>query len=337
MKPAGNRRLATSRARSHKRAITKKLQLRRLLVPTDFSRESVKALRYALSLAAEFGAEVRLLHVVDPEGEPSPAIIRLPLVTQPETVVKMAEKLLRSQAAKFQIPISAETCVVRQGKPFKTIVATAPEGKADLIVLATRAYTGIKHLIHGSVAERVVQHSRCPVLIVRKREREFLRGNGRAPGEHEMISIKKILVPVDFSKCSLVGLKYAVLLAARFRAALRLFHAINPYAKKIGGERIPGETNSLMQAARTVARQQMERMTRSAILREISWEADIRVGSDVDGICAVASAADVDLVVLSTHGQSGLAHALIGSVAEHVVRYATCPLIVVPCKSRPSK
>ena len=216
--------------------MTRRPRLRRILVPIDFSRPSIKALRYALGLAAKFDAEVRLLHVVDPESAPAPAIIRLPLVTEPETVVKMAEKLLWSWAAKFQVPISAKTCTVRQGKVFKKIVATASEEKADLIVLATRAHTGLKHVIHRSVTERVIQHSRCPVLIVRSWEREFLRENSRRSGKDATISIKKVLVPVDFSECSLTGLKYAVLLAARFRAALRLFHAINPYAEKIGGE-----------------------------------------------------------------------------------------------------
>lgn len=330
MKSSVSRQVATPRAPSVKKGVTGRPRLRRILVPIDFSRPSIKALRYALGLAANFDAEVRFLHVVDPENAPAPAIIRLPLVTQPETVVKMAEKLLWSWATKFGIPISARTCSVRQGKVYKKIVATASEEKADLIVLATRAHAGLKHVLHGSITERVIQHSPCPVLIVRSREREFLREHNRRQGKYVTASIKRILAPVDFSECSLTGLKYAVLLAARFRAEITLFYAINPYPEKIGGERIPGETRSLIQVVRETAQRQMDRLTRSKVLHGIRPKTKIRVSSPVEGICSEASRNDVNLIVLSTHGRTGIGHALIGSVAEHVVRCAKCPLIIVP-------
>jgi universal stress protein A len=306
------------------------LQLRRILVPVDFSRQSVKALRYAASLAAKFRAELRLLHVVDSEQEPSPAIIRMPMVTQPETMARIAQKILRSWAAKFQIPISAKTCSVEQGKTFKKIVATASEARADLIVLATHGYTGLQHVIHGSTAERVVQQAKSPVLIVRKREQEFLEPNSDGPDKRETISIKKILVPVDFSTCCLTGVKYAALLAARFHATIHLFHAIHPYAETIGGERIPGETMSLMEAVQEVTRRQMDHLKRSAFLRGVSCEAEIKVCSETRG-------AGTDLVVLCTHGHGGFRHALVGNVVEQAVRRANRPLIIVPSRFRPNK
>jgi universal stress protein A len=334
---ATNRRPASSRARGAAHTSTKKLRLRRILVPIDFSRRSVKALRYAVSLAAKFHAEVRLLHVIDPGEEPSPAIIRMPLVTQPETIAQIAQKLLRSWAAKFQIPISAKTCSVQHGKTFKKIVDAASEARADLIVLATHGYTGLQHLIHGSTAERVVQHSRSPVLIVREREQEFLELGGRGAGKRETISIRRIFVPVDFSKSSLAAVKYAGLLAARFQARLTLFHAIHPYAETIGGELIPGETISLMAAVQKVTRKQMDRLTRSAFLRGVSWKAEIKVGSPVDEICSETRDGRDDLVVLAAGGDDGFRHMLLGSVAEQVVRCARRPLIMVPSRFRPSK
>jgi nucleotide-binding universal stress UspA family protein len=324
---------AGSKARRSKKA----LQLRRILVPVDFSRQSVKALRYALSLAAKFRAEVRLLHVIDPEQEPSPAIIRMPMVTEPETMAMIAEKILRSWAAKFQIPVSAKTCSVQQGRTFKKIVATASEARADLIVLATHGYSGFQHVIHGSTAERVVQHSKCPVLIVRKREREFLEPNARGLDKREKISIKKILAPVDFSTCCLTGVKYAALLAARFHATLRLFHAIHPYAETIGGERIPGETMSLMEAVNEVTRRQMDHLKRSAFLRGVSCEAEIKVASVLDELCSETRGNGIDLIVLSTHGHGGFRLALVGNVVEQAVRRANLPLIVVPSGFRPNK
>jgi nucleotide-binding universal stress UspA family protein len=330
-------RRSTSRTRRPAKGSKKRLELRRLLVPVDFSRQSVKAVRYALSLAAKFHAEVRLLHVVDPAQEPSPAIIQMPLVTQPETIAKIAEKLLRSWAAKFHLPVSAKTYSVQHGKTFRKIVETASKARVDLIVLATHGYTGLQRVIHGSTAERVVQHARAPVLIVRQREQEFLEPNGRGPDKRETISIRKILVPVDFSKASLTGVKYAALLAKRFHARLHLFHAIHPYAETIGGERIPGETISLMEAVQKITHRQMDRLTRSAILRGVSWEAEIKVCSAVEEICSESPAAGSDLIVLSNDGHDGFMHMLLGNVMQQVVRCARRPVIIVPGRFRPNR
>ncbi len=327
---------ASRRRRPSKSGSKKELRLRRILVPIDFSRQSNKALRYAVSLASKFGAEVRLLHVIDPAEEPSPAIIRLPLVTEAETIVKTAQKLLRNWAAKFRIPISRKTCSVGQGRIFKKIVTTASEMKADLIVLATHGYTGFKRVIHGNTAERVVQHSECPVLVVRTREREFL-DRGGDPTKRSAMSIKGILVPVDFSKCSLAGVKYAALLAARFDATLHLFHAIDPYAETIGGERIPGETMSLMEAVREVTRRQMGNVTRLSILAGVRWETEIRVGSPVGEICSATRGDTVQLLVLSAQGHGAARRAFVGGVARQVVRCAGCPLISVSGQFNPNK
>ena len=332
------RRRTPSRGRPSAGGSKRTVRLRRILVPVDFSRQSAKALRYAVSLAAKFDADARLVHVVDPEREPSPAIIRMPLVTRPETMAMIAKKLLQSWAAKFRIPspTSAKTCSVQQGDTVRQIVATALKARADLIVLATHGYTGLQHVIHGSTAERVVQHSKCPVLIVRKREREFLEPNGRGPDQRERISIKNIFAPVDFSKCSLAGVKYAALLALRFRATLHLFHAIHPYAETIGGERIPGETMSLMEAVQEVTRRQMDHLTRSAWLKGVVWKAKIEVGSMVGKICSDDRDDAMDLIVLCTHGHGGFRLAL-GNVVEQAVRRASRPLIVVPSRFRPNK
>ena len=342
MKTARRRRSkghAVSRRRGpEKKRSSKGLQLRRILVPIDFSRQSTKALRYALSLASKFDAEVRLLHVIDPGEEPSPAIIRMPLVTEPETMVRIAGKLLQSWAVRFRIPVSKDTCTVTRGRIFRKIVAAASEMKADLIVLATHGYTGFKRVIHGSTAERVVQHSRCPVLIVRAQEQEFLDRDGSDPAKRGVISIKKILVPVDFSNASRAGIRYAALLAARFGATLRLFHAIDPYAETIGGEPIPGETMSLMEAVYEVTSRQMDRLRQSAILAGIKCETEIRIGSPVGrDLLRDPGRGGFRSLLLSTHGYGGLRRALLGGVAKQVVRCARCPLITVPIRFKPNK
>jgi len=151
------------------------IKLKSILVPVDFSPPSQKALHYALSFAEQFGATLKLLYVVEPAVYPTelghvPAEIdRLYQNMHEGARVKLAA------LAEKQIPphIKAET-IVRVGQPHHAITQTAEELGADLIVIATHGYTGLKHAFLGSTSERVVRHAPCPVLTVREREHDFV-------------------------------------------------------------------------------------------------------------------------------------------------------------------
>jgi len=150
-------------------------QLRRILVPVDFSDTSKKALQYAVPLAAAFDAEVVLVHVMEPFGLP-PEMGYLPpelAVSQQELEGSAREGLEKLRAG--EIGRRARTQVkVRVGVPWHEIISAANESNADLIILSTHGRTGLRHALLGSVAERVVRHAPCPVLVVREREREFV-------------------------------------------------------------------------------------------------------------------------------------------------------------------
>jgi universal stress protein A len=151
-----------------------RLQLRSILVPTDFSRPSLKALHYAAALAAQFGAKLTLLNVVEPIG-PTPDFAYNPVVLDNETVTANAKEQLQRLLARQGINVAlVEKTLVRHGVPFNEISGAASRLKADLIVIATHGYTGLKHVFLGSTAERVVRHAPCPVLVVREDEREFV-------------------------------------------------------------------------------------------------------------------------------------------------------------------
>jgi nucleotide-binding universal stress UspA family protein len=146
------------------------LKLEHILVPIDFSKTSSKALHYAVPLARQFGAKVTLLHVVDyPMYPPELGYLAM---SDAETTRRTAKRL--KDMARRAIPAELRSdCVVRFGIGFDTIAAVAKELPADLIVLTTHGYTGLKHVVMGSTAERVVRHAPCPVLVVRERERDF--------------------------------------------------------------------------------------------------------------------------------------------------------------------
>ena len=149
------------------------LSLRSILVPVDFSGESMKALKYAVSLAHQYGAKITLLNVVEPTGYPDFAYF--PLTMENEKVMKSARGQLDLLCKREAIdPKLMERTLVRHGVPFHEITDAARTLKSDLIIIATHGYTGVKHALIGSTAERVVRHAPCPVLSVRETERDFL-------------------------------------------------------------------------------------------------------------------------------------------------------------------
>lgn len=141
-------------------------QIRSILVPIDFSPPSAQALKYAAALATQFGAKITLLNVVQPVAMPDFAYS--PLMMENDKVMAQTKRELE------RVPVSQDVdstlidkVVVRKGVPFHEITGAAESLKADLIVIATHGYTGLKHVLLGSTAERVVRHAPCPVLVVR--------------------------------------------------------------------------------------------------------------------------------------------------------------------------
>ena len=141
------------------------LKLRRILVPIDFSGFSRQALRYAVPLAVEFGAKITLLHVIVPAPYPTEMGV---ILLQEQDATKAARKELAKVGRKF-VPGLRGKIIVRIGQPFSEITRTARQLKTDLIVLTTHGHTGLKRVLLGSTAERVLRHAPCPVLSVPKK------------------------------------------------------------------------------------------------------------------------------------------------------------------------
>lgn len=296
-----------------------------ILVPIDFSRPSLKAIPYALAISRQFGADVRLLHVTDVSQQPPPTLLTLPVVPQAEWNRRFMKRL-QALALKYRTDGNVSALEPRTGTAFEEICATARELKSDLIVIATHGYTGYKRMFLGSTAERVVQHSPCPVLVVRHHLRRS-NGAGRLR-TRTGFELGKILVPTDFSKCSQTAFEYGLQLARDFGAELRLVHVINPHAFPFGDKYTALDPAQLLQQMEDAAQKRMRSMAARARAR---YSVRVIHGSPAVQICNVVNE-DVDLVVISTHGRTGLGHVVIGSVAEHVVRYAHCPVLVIPAR-----
>ena len=144
----------------------------KILVPIDFSEHSQKALRYALAFAKQFEAEVTLVHIVEQMVYPGDWMYP-PLTVSDFATEKRDQMIARLRALDAGSGVKTHH-MVRLGRAWQEVTEIAREQKSDLIILATHGYTGLKHVLLGSVAEKIVRHAPCPVLSVRPDEREFL-------------------------------------------------------------------------------------------------------------------------------------------------------------------
>jgi nucleotide-binding universal stress UspA family protein len=146
------------------------LQIRSILIPVDFSGPSRQALRFASDLARRYEASLLLLHVYQIGALSLPrysAADALTSYAEIEQRVREALDELRQEAEAAGAPRVGVAQVV--GVPYVEIVRRAEEGGHDLIVMGTHGHTGVRRMLIGSVAEKVVRHAPCPVLVVRKR------------------------------------------------------------------------------------------------------------------------------------------------------------------------
>lgn len=150
----------------------------RILVATDFSLDSDGAVAYALALAKTIPASIHLLHVVDnplAAGVWSSDVYTAEIAGLQINLVREAEKQLRAGVRTLDRPGITITTEVRTGRPGRTIVDCARDRECDLVVVGSHGRTGVAHLIMGSVAEHVVRHAPCPVLVIRPIEHEAQR------------------------------------------------------------------------------------------------------------------------------------------------------------------
>jgi universal stress protein A len=146
------------------------MKLQRILVPTDLSAASLAGLDYAADLAQPFNAEVIILYVVEPIVYATPTDL-YGATADLGTVIQEQERSGRTQLQRLQARYSKKIrklrAVQQTGTPYVAITGAAKKLKVDLIVMSTHGRTGLSHLLMGSVAEKIVRTSPCPVLTVR--------------------------------------------------------------------------------------------------------------------------------------------------------------------------
>jgi nucleotide-binding universal stress UspA family protein len=308
----------------------KRLRIKNILVPVDFSELSIEAISTAQRLGQRFGASIHLAHIQEYSypavfSNPSTPVYISPAMDTEEWR-KAAEQALKTLAREYRL---TGTCRAEVGgAPFDDICWIARQISADLIITSTHGRTGLKRALLGSTAERLVQHAPCPVLVSRKEKPR--RGPRGKSATKSILSIDSILVPVDFSESSLTGLNYAIEFAKKFSARLLVLHVVD-LGPLLGADTYaPRDSAASEEAAMRDAEQGMSEYLRRVKFGEVPFQTQMIAGGSVQGICQVAAAENVDLIITATHGRTGLTHVLIGSTAEVVVRHAPCPVLVVP-------
>ena len=152
------------------------IDLRRILVPTDFSKHSHNALTYAVAFADKFGAELYLLHVVQDLALfiPEAVSVAPPVAPPVEQMTAAAREALGRVVRENDLGGVTVHCEVREGTPFYEIIQFAKDSDIDLIIMGTHGHSGLVHVLLGSVTEKVVRKAPCPVLTVRHPEHEFV-------------------------------------------------------------------------------------------------------------------------------------------------------------------
>jgi nucleotide-binding universal stress UspA family protein len=282
----------------------------RILVATDFSAPSDAALAHARRLAERTGAGLHVLHVVD-------NMFLRAVLGDPRDYEMAGLRQLQDRvpaAAGEPPPILA---VERSDEPADEITSYARTHAIDLIVMGTHGRGRMAHLLLGSVAEKVARTAPCPVLTMRE-----------APRATALDGLR-ILVPTDFSPSSDAALGTARRLAAKVRGTVRLLHVIErpatstPFGSELCVPEPPVEEQTATPRVHLAQRMLVDSRSR------VKMESDVIFGPTGAMITAYAGDNGFDLIVMGTRGRSGLAHLLMGSVAESVIRTAPCPVLTV--------
>jgi nucleotide-binding universal stress UspA family protein len=292
--------------------------IKRILYATDLSSTSEPAWAEARRFGRLFDAEILLLSVLPPpvvlpvEGYFPPDLYEELARSARQDAEKGLDRLLNSVAGSgLKVRLRLE-----EGSPASRILEVASEEAADLLVVGTHSRTGVQRAILGSVADRMVRQATCPVLTVRPRE-------GGAP----VGAIRRICYATDFSPTARAAWPWVVAIASAASAEVDLVHMT---LQAVPDRHMPADAIGRMtQLLEEQGRMEVERfLERSSLPRE---RVHVHLSPGVPGEQIVHRAQDhaADLIVMGTHGWSGVVRWMLGSVAHYVIQSAPCPVLTV--------
>jgi nucleotide-binding universal stress UspA family protein len=292
------------------------MNIEKLLLATDFSSWARRAEEYALSLAGSWRAHLTVMTVLEfPPGMNPDYPVNQQYLT--DRMREASEQLVefKGRATKRGIVVATR---IATGIPSEELNAAALAEESRLIIVGTRGKTGLAHVLLGSTAERVIRTAPCPVLAVHMAKAE--------PPVEYGVSLERMLVPIDFSDCSLDALEYAAVVAGQAKASIELVHVLEPLS--YGLDFTLSHADEREQKREKWAKR-LQELSSALAAAGLTVNNRLRGGLPADSILDAAREWPCDLIVMGTHGRRGVSRVMAGSVAEAVLRRAQCPVLTV--------
>ncbi|PWN05139.1 universal stress protein [Rhodohalobacter mucosus] len=321
----------------------KMVDIKKILVPTDFSKGSERAYPVAQAVAETFGSTIDFIHIIPTLKYFNESIKKLgvPLDMEKDLYPKIIDDSERSIERAMDQYLRKENkgdhFVKIERKPSEAIVEFANKHNYDLILMGSRGADETK-MLRGSVTERVIRKSKIPVFSIGDR--------------FDLNTVDNVVLTTDSSELSLAAFPLAAALADSFDAHLTLFHVIELYGS--ASEDIPrdpgkGENVSIYEAIIErindyLARKELDNIhiQRTGITfedevvisegeqsRSIPFFTRIEKGVSAHYEIENYASEEADILIMATHGHSGFAHLILGSTAEKVAQYVKIPVITV--------
>ena len=304
------------------------IEIREILCPIDFSDFSRRALDHAVTIARWYGSRITLLHVCNvlpvaayAPGRATPPSTQV-LCTDRDALMTAVHQFADAEVGS-SVPI---TCEIGEGNVADAILAKARTPSTDLIVIGTHGRSGFERVVLGSVTNKVLRRSECPVLSVPRNVPEVV------PMPPTLFT--QIVCAVDFSDCSMRALAYAMSLAQEADAHLTLTHVIElpPEIPLDLHETMSGGPRSLREyvaVAQSDRRERLEQAVPDDVRAYCHVDTVLATGKPHREILRVATERSADLIVLGVHGRGAVDRLFFGSTTEHVVKQASCAVLTL--------
>ncbi|MGA7079141.1 MAG: universal stress protein [Terriglobales bacterium] len=295
------------------------LEIKLILCPIDFSEFSVRAYQHALSLAAHYRAKLVAEHIVE--------LSRYPYADYAASAGDYAEfcralreggkEQLREFVKKHAHGEIQPEMVVHEGVAPDCILSLAQAQKVDLIVMGTHGRRGYDRFVLGSVTNRVMRKTPCPVLAVCKLPQGSTSAD-MAAGEPRRHRLTRVLFCTDFSENSERALSYAISATEEYDAELIMLHVLED-APSVG------KTEEVIAKAAA----QLDKLIPAEARKRLRIKTVVRVGKPYQQIIQLAQETQADMVAMGVHGRGALDLAVFGSTTYRVLQLGPCPVLAV--------
>ena len=293
------------------------LEIELILCPVDFSEFSIRAYHYALSLAEHYRAKLVAQHIVELWRYPYADYAACAGDYQEfcRALREGGKERLREFVKKHTHNEIQPELVVHEGAAPDCILSLAQARKTDLIVMGTHGRRGYDRLVLGSVTNRVMRKTPCPVLAICKAPHD---ASATGEGRHDVHHLNRILFCTDFSENSELALNYAISATTEYDAELTLLHVL---------EEVPSPVTT--EEAVATAAKQLDKLIPERVRKTLKIKTAVRIGKPYQQIIQLVLETKIDTVVMGVRGRGALDLAVFGSTTYRVLQLGTCPVLAV--------